>query len=959
MKLSAIMRRTVSGGKHLIRGIALARLAPAILAIAGCLTVGGGKLQAAGAPDDHTVLILNSSVSGGASSIEAQEAAAAGYTVEVVDDATWGAKTATEFHTYRALILGDPTCSGSVSTIAAAEANKATWGSIIDGNVIIIGTDEVFHDSSGGRQVSRNGVRFAADIPGKTGMFISISCYYHGVAPGTPVPVLSPFGAFTATGVGCFNDAHIVATHPALTGITDASLSNWGCSVHEAFDSFPVGFNALAIAENQAGAGNRTFPDGTNGIPYILARGEGLVVISDITLTPGSATNPVGTSHTLNAKVITNVPSAGTPVVGTTVTFTVISGPNTGTTGTGVTNASGDATFAYTGAGGAGTDQIKATFVDASSTLRTSNIATKLWIAALTAVPDSIHICNGTSVTADPRVNDIGSGLTITGHTDGSLGTVSHTATSVTYTQTVPYFGSDSFTYTITNTGGSTATATVTVSTLTSLVALKGDQVSGQPLGVVYKKFGIPSIVEGSSVAFRADIVTDDGTKKVIVAGFPPTVLLTKGDIAPGAGASTFKSFKDPVINNNGEVAFLAAIGGATPTTNKGLWSNFGGMLQLVARNGSPAPGIPGAILRGVKSAVITDGGVIFTGVLQIGPGSVTGGNDIALWYWEPGDGSQLLFREGQSMSPGGTPETVQNFKALVSVAKSPGHGRTFGAEVTMLVKFVSGKTAIVEVSPGFTEIEVYTGGTLTSAIPGAVWKKFGIPATNQFGQYAFLGLLENGLGGISSAVNAAIFAGGGAATLDLIAQKGDDAPGIASGKFASFKSPVINSNNDVAFLAKAKGPGLNSTNNSGIWFGDAAAISLVAQNGSPATDVPGGLWATFTSLALPDNLGPAFTAKLKLGGDITKTNNFGLWAMDDLGVLCLMVRTGDSLPVVVGSPRTVKKLTILRSVGGTAGQGRAYNVDSALIYRVDFTDKTQAILKIQFPHESGPPSLE
>ena len=921
---------------------------------------GNTSLHAAGAADDHTVLILSASVSGGASSVEAIEAAAAGFTVEVVDNAVWGAKTATEFHTYRALILGDPSC-GSISAISAAEANKAVWGSVIDGNVIVIGTDEVFHDSQGGRQVSRNAVKFVADIPGKTGMMVSLSCYYHGVSTaGVPVPVLSPFGSFSARGVsGCFNDGHIVATHPALTSLTDASISNWGCSVHEAFASFPSDFNALAIAENEAGTGNLIFPDGTNGIPYILARGEGLVVISAITLTPGSATNPVGTSHALNAKVITNTPSAGTPVVGTTVTFTVVSGPNAGTTGTGVTNASGDATFSYVGGGGAGTDQIQATFIDGSLTLRTSNTATKLWVSTLTAVPDSIHICNGTSVTADPRINDTGSGLTITGHTDGTLGTVSHTATSVTYTQTVPYFGSDSFTYTITNTGGSTATATVTVSTLPSLVALKGDQVYGQPLGVVYKKFGIPSIVEGSNVAFRADIVTDDGTKKVIVAGFPPTVLLTKGDIAPGAGASTFKSFKDPVINNNGEVAFLAAIGGATPTTNKGLWSNFGGMLQLVARNGSPAPGIPGAILRGVKSAVITDGGVIFTGVLQIGPGSVTGGNDIALWYWEPFGGAQLLFREGQSMSPGGTPETVQNFKALVSVAKSPGHGRTFGAEVTMLVKFVSGKTAIVEVSPGFTEIEVYTGGTLTSAIPGAVWKKFGIPATNQFGQYAFLGLLENGLGGISSAANAAIFAGGGAATLDLIAQKGDDAPGIASGKFASFKSPVINSNNDVAFLAKAKGPGLNSTNNSGIWFGDAAGISLVAQNGSPATDVPGGLWATFTSLALPDNLGPAFTAKLKLGGDITKTNNFGLWAMDDLGVLCLMVRTGDSLPVVVGSPRTVKKLTILRSVGGTAGQGRAYNVDSALIYRVDFTDKTQAILKIQFPHESSPPSLE
>jgi cysteine-rich repeat protein len=84
--------------------------------------------------------------------------------------------------------------------------------------------------------------------------------------------VLDGFGTFTATAVGsCYNDVHVVATHPALTPVDDAILSNWSCSVHEGFDIWPASFSVLAIAENAGEA--YTAGDGTVGTPYILARG--------------------------------------------------------------------------------------------------------------------------------------------------------------------------------------------------------------------------------------------------------------------------------------------------------------------------------------------------------------------------------------------------------------------------------------------------------------------------------------------------------------------------------------------------------------------------------------------------------------------------------------------------------------------------------------------------------------
>lgn len=212
-----------------------------------------------------------------ASSNEVDASVALGYTVDVVDSTTWASMTASDFNEYRAIIFGDPFCSGDRNVVEGVPTfNNAVWSSVVDGNIMVVGTDEVFHSSQGGFDVTSNGIKFVTNIVGKTGLYVSLSCYYHGTVPFTPVPLLSQFGSFTTTGVGCHNNAHIVASHPALTGLTDASLSNWGCSVHEAFDSFPPEFIPLAIARGVTGSGSFTFVDGSFGIPYILARGETL-----------------------------------------------------------------------------------------------------------------------------------------------------------------------------------------------------------------------------------------------------------------------------------------------------------------------------------------------------------------------------------------------------------------------------------------------------------------------------------------------------------------------------------------------------------------------------------------------------------------------------------------------------------------------------------------------------------
>jgi len=116
--------------------------------------------------------------------------------------------TADQFAAYRAIVLGDPTCSGE-SAVSAAESNALTWGSVINGNVEIIGSDPIFHATFTNpaiAAVTQRAVDFAVGQVGKTGAYISLSCYFHGVAPQTHVTLLDgldPGGAgFSVQGVG-------------------------------------------------------------------------------------------------------------------------------------------------------------------------------------------------------------------------------------------------------------------------------------------------------------------------------------------------------------------------------------------------------------------------------------------------------------------------------------------------------------------------------------------------------------------------------------------------------------------------------------------------------------------------------------------------------------------------------------------------------------------------------------
>ena len=246
------------------------------------------------------ILILAPTVSSGTSSVEYRVITSTGtvpglpavtglgMTAKIVSAADWPSE---KYSDYKAIVLGDPLCRTNPSSVAAAEANAmgpTGWAAAVTGNVVIIGTDSSLHTGAGGvrgAQLWRSAIAFAAAGTG-TGAVISLSCYYNGSPSGTPVPVLKGFeksGSFSVQGgIPCLGAVDIVASSPALTLLTGGSggtLSNWGCSVHEGFNSWDPSFIPLAIATDVPPS-LRTYPVADpRGFPYILARGEDLTAV--------------------------------------------------------------------------------------------------------------------------------------------------------------------------------------------------------------------------------------------------------------------------------------------------------------------------------------------------------------------------------------------------------------------------------------------------------------------------------------------------------------------------------------------------------------------------------------------------------------------------------------------------------------------------------------------------------
>lgn len=253
----------------------------------------------------------------------------------------------------------------------------------------------------------------------------------------------------------------------------------------------------------------------------------------------------------------------------------------------------------------------------------------------------------------------------------------------------------------------------------------------------------------------------------------------------------------------------------------------------------------------------------------------------------------------------------------------------------------------------GSQKFVVMSNGDPTPENPaGALFKAFGNPAINNFGHCAYQATLFPLIGGVTTSTASGIWVDKGGALARLVVRTGDPAPGAPAGAiFAALGDPVLNNTENVAFIGKLKVAGAVTTANAiGIWTNaGTGGLKLVALRGNIAPDCGSAKFSTFLSVLLPDNSSAIFLAKLVVVGSVTAKNDLGIWSQDSAANVHLVAREGQQV-VVNGVIKTILTIAAFPPLATIAGQSRGMNVTADIVFRVTFTDATQAVIHATAP---------
>jgi hypothetical protein len=578
-------------------------------------------------------------------------------------------------------------------------------------------------------------------------------------------------------------------------------------------------------------------------------------------------------------------------------------------------------------------------------------------------VSDDRVTIGATGGTIDVLGNDSdpdGDTLKITAVSGGSKGTLTRNDTSVIYTPGAGFDGHDTFTYTVTDATApdplkQTASATVDVINLdlgavvlaSTVRSHKSSRLSGA--GGAISSLSVPSIASTGQLAFSGKSGAAKG-KRFVAAGSPPKIVATQKKVAPGAGGLLFKSFLAPVIGGNGAVAFIADLEGrgATRAGDEGLWTNLGGTLALVAREGDPIPNSQTITYKAFRAVSIQGNEVVFVADLT---GGVTSLTDTAVFVWAPEFGTKRMIREGDPFTvSAGDVRVIGSLSMLTSSAKSPGQGRGHPADGLYILSatFVDGSSALVAPVKGANGTFTFGIAALSQAalpgLAGVAPERFGNPAVTDTDIVGFrarvMGLsVPHGKADGLFVENAPNYT--------ALAYTGQSAPGITGATFSRFFDPVFNSAGDTAWVASVKGapPGTNE----GLWVrkSSASSATLIARKGTPISGRNNSVWRSIRSVALPDDTGPVFVATARVThSPVQKLNQEGIWSYDSNGALRLILTRGDRI-TMGRAIKTVRHFSVLGRVNGSPDSPRAYERIGQVVCLVTFDDRQQAVLAI------------
>lgn len=235
-------------------------------------------------------------------------------------------------------------------------------------------------------------------------------------------------------------------------------------------------------------------------------------------------------------------------------------------------------------------------------------------------------------------------------------------------------------------------------------------------------------------------------------------------------------------------------------------------------------------------------------------------------------------------------------------------------------------------------------------ATPGVTFVSFTPPATGNAGRLALLAALKAAAAGLPPPPSQAIFSNQGG-TLARTLARGDDVPGFSGSRFGQLGQPAMGQTGVIGLIAALTGQTANSPTRPAIVRIDAGMKTVVARLGDAAPGYGDGVvFSKFMSMVVTDS-DPArivFSGTVR-GPGVNGSNNTGLWSSSAEVGTQLLIRKG--APIVVGNETlTVRVFEALQAPKKNVGQGRSTDADGFVTAKAKLSDGRSGVLRIPLP---------
>jgi hypothetical protein len=369
-------------------------------------------------------------------------------------------------------------------------------------------------------------------------------------------------------------------------------------------------------------------------------------------------------------------------------------------------------------------------------------------------------------------------------------------------------------------------------------------------------------------------------------AGVTPVAIT--GDVVPGLPEAQYASFGNAQLNADGKVVYSAVLqtgpGDITSSSDKVLIS-FDNTLTLNAQTGSGnVSGAPATNYGSFKEFKISSTGDVLLKAMLAETGDITGDNNRGFWRFSNGTGN-LITRTGTSSASGVPSATYYDLGAFVGMNQTGDFA--FDGQLTVENGISSNNDYGVWHYEGDTGTLIVRENSPAPDVAGGLFLGFGPPALNTSNQMAFRATMKRGLGFTFANSNGIWLYNGGEG--ELLARNGSaEVPGSTS-DYAAFDDPLMNEAGQVVFRATLV------TEQQGLWlYSGNAGANLAVTNVVGIPSLPSASFSSLGNPLLVESGRVAALGTLTTGvGDVTASNDTGLWLFDESNGGQLLVREG------------------------------------------------------------------